>query len=198
MWKLWAKPILDEKRMRPGSVKSYFISLPKYLAFIIDQVDHDIEDFPKIPDQLMIAIRAVKGRFLKMPSAVSAMYGPQKWENQLEEEDNAIPASMPGSMMETAAANEALKLLTISYTRPPTDKEFITIPDYLIARLELENCQRPGPLEAAKLSDLNTAKEVDGKFVMKVARHKTLKTGPAPITMTHNTRTNVQAYIKCV
>ena len=198
VWKLWARPILDEKRLRLGSVKSYFISLSKYLAFIMDQVDQDIEDFPKIPDQLMKAIRAVKGRFLKMSSAVSTMYGHQKWEKQMGEEDNAVPASVPGSMMETAAANEALKLMRISYTRPPTEKEFITIRDYLIARLQLENCQRPGPLEAAKLSDLNTAKEVDGKFVMKVARHKTLKTGPAPITMTHNTRTNVQAYIKCV
>ena len=60
------------------------------------------------------------------------------------------------------------------------------------------NCQRPGPLESAKLLDFERGKEIYGKFVMKIACHKTAKAGPAPITMTSNTRTNVQAYIKCV
>ena len=198
VWKTWAKPVLDDKRMRPGSVKSYFNSLAKYMAFIIDQVDLGVEDFPDIPDALMKSVRAVKGRFLKMASAITSIYAHEKWQKQLDEEANAIPASVPGSMMQTEAANEALKLLTVSYTRPPNEKEFVAIRDYLIARLELENCQRPGPLESAKLSDFERAKEVDGRYVMKIARHKTEKAGPAPITMTSNTRTNVQAYIKCV
>lgn len=33
---------------------------------------------------------------------------------------------------------------------------------------------------------------------MKVARHKTSKSGPAPITMTANTLSNVRAYVKYV
>lgn len=198
VWKLWAKPLLDSKRMRPGSIKSYFISLSKYFRFIIDQVENDIEGFPNIPANVMKSIRSVKDRFLRMSSAVNVVYGHEKWQRQLEEEENAIPASVPGGMMETPAANEALKLLTIAYTKPPSEREFVAIRDYLIARLLLENCQRPGPLEEAKLADFNRAKEVDGKFVMKVARHKTMKAGPAPVTFTPNTRTNVQAYIKCV
>ena len=159
VWKGWAKPILDDKRMWPGSVKSYFNSLAKYLALIIDQVDLGVEGFPEIPDAIMKSVRAVKGRFLKMASAITSIYA-----HELDEEANAIPATVPGSMMQTEAANEALKLLTVSYTRPSNEKEFVAIRDYLIARLELENCQRPGPLESAKLLDFERAKEVDRKY----------------------------------
>ena len=75
---------------------------------------------------------------------------------------------------------------------------FIAIRDFILARLEIENCQRPGAFETATLSEFQRAKKVDGKTVMKVARHKTAKAGPAPITMSDNTYTNVKAYVQHV
>lgn len=112
-----------------------------------------------------------------------AIYAHEKWQEQLDEKADAIPATVPGSMTQTEAAKEALKLLTISYTKPPKEKEFVAIRDYLIPRLELENCQCSGPLESAKLLDSERGKEVDGKFIMKIPRHKNAKAGPAPIMM---------------
>ena len=108
--------------------------------------------------------------------------------------------SVPGNMMETAAAKKAIHFLTISFSSPPTEKMFISVSDFLVARLELENCQHPGPCktENARLKDLERVQEVEGKFVMKVARHKTSKSGPAPITMTADTLSNVRAYVKYV
>ena len=62
--------------------------------------------------------------------------------------------SVPGNMMETNAAKEAIRFLIISFSSPPTEKMFISVRDFLVARLELENCQHPRPLENARLKDL--------------------------------------------
>ena len=82
------------------------------------------------------------------------------------------------SMKDTEPAKEAIRYLTVSYNNPPTEKMFISIRDYLVARLEVENCQRLGPMETATLTEFQRAEKVNKKFAMKVARHKTSK-GPA-------------------
>lgn len=40
MWK-WAKPLLDEKKKRPGTISSYLTSLDKFYKFIIHSQDED-------------------------------------------------------------------------------------------------------------------------------------------------------------
>ena len=114
----------------------------------------------------------------------------------MEEEENALPVSVIQEMMDTKPAMEAIRSLTLSYHQTPNEKMFISIRDFILGRLEIENCQRPGALETATLTEFQRAKRVDGKFVMKVARHKTAKAGPAPITMSDNTYTNVKAYVE--
>lgn len=81
-------------------------------------------------------------------------------------------------MKDTEPAKEAIRYLTVSYNNPPSEKMSISIRDYLVARLEVENCQRPGPMETATLTEFQRAEKVNEKFAMKVARHKTSK-GPA-------------------
>lgn len=110
----------------------------------------------------------------------------------------AVPVSVIENMMETEAAKEAHQYLTHAANRPPTEKMFLSIRDYLIARLEVENCQRPGPMESATLTELSHAKTLDGKYVMKASCHKTSKAGPAPIMITDNTMSNLKAYVKYV
>lgn len=94
-------------------------------------------------------------------------------------------------------AKEAILLLQQSVGELiPNEKAFLIIRDFLIVRLALENCQRPGPLENATLVDFRRIKEVDGVKVMKVALHKTTQEGPANITISDNLLTNLQAYVK--
>lgn len=60
----------------------------------------------------------------------------------------------------------------------------------------LENGPRPGPLDNARRRDFQRIKEIDGKYVMYVSRHKTSKAGPAPPMMTSNVRSNLEVFIK--
>lgn len=107
-----------------------------------------------------------------MISAVTKEHGHTKWDWQMEE-DRAVPVNIIEDMMETEAAKEAYRYLTHTADRPPTERMFLSIRDYLIACLEVENCQRPGPIEFATLTEMSHAKTLDGKYVMKVSRHKT-------------------------
>ena len=198
VWKKWARPLLEEKKMRPGSVRTYLMSLAKFCEFLVDHVDHNVSGFPTVPDDIVRRARSVSARFKGMSSSIRKEYIHRKWEKQMEEEENALPVSVIQEMMDTQPAVEAIRNLTLSYHVPPNEKMFIAIRDFILARLEIENCQRPGALETATLTEFQRAKEVDGKMVMKVARHKTSKAGPAPITMSENTYSNVKAYVKHV
>ena len=199
VWKKWAKPILEEKKMCPGSVQTYLVSLAKFCEFVVNCVVHKVSGFPHILEEIVEHAKSVSARFKGMSSSsIRKEYTHTKWEKQMEEEDNALPVSVIQEMMDTQPAMEKVRSLTLSYHQTPTEKMFIAIRDFILARLEIENCQQPGALETATLTEFQRAKRVDGKFVMKVARHKTAKAGPAPITMSDNTYTNMKAYIEHV
>lgn len=171
------------------------MSLSKFCEFIIDHVVHQVSGFPQISDDIINHAKSVSLRFKSMSSLINKEYAHLKWEKRIQEEANAVPVSVIQDMMDTKPAVEAIRYLTQSYNTWPTEKMFLAIRDLLLARLEIENCQWPGPLESVTLEEFNQAKKVDGKIVMNVARHKTSKTGPAPITMSENTYTNLKAYV---
>jgi len=174
------------------------LSLSKFCEFIADHVVHQVSGFPQISDDIVNRAKSVSLRFKSMSSLINKEYAHLKWEKRIQEEANAVPVSVIQDMMDTKPAVEAIRYLTQSYNTWPTEKMFVAIRDLLLARLEIENCQRPGPLESVTLEEFNQAKKVDGKIVMNVARHKTSKTGPAPITMSENTYTNLKAYVRQV
>ena len=180
VWRLWARPMLESKKMRPGSVRSYLLSLAKFCVFVFDHVVNKVESFPSIPEDVVQRDGAVASRFKGMCSTVSKEYAHAKWERQMEDEQNAIPTSVIESMMESKKAQEAIGYLTLSYNSKPSESIFLSIRDYLIARLAIENCQRPGPFETATLREFECAKEVDERFVMSVSRHKTSRAAAAP------------------
>lgn len=62
-------------------------------------------------------------------------------------------------MMTTKPALEAIAHLKKSVHEEVSEKEFIEIRDFLIARLQLENSQRPGPLEAVTLKHFERAEQ---------------------------------------
>ena len=197
-WKKWAKPLLDEKQMRPGSVRSYLLSLAKFFEFVEDHVVNKVSRFPNIPDDIFNRARSVVKRLKSMSSSINKKYVHLKWEKRMQEEANALPVSIIQEMLDTEPAMEAMRYLTLSYSKPPTERMFLSIRDFLLARLEIENCQRPGSFETATLEEFQLAKKVNGKMVMSVSRHKTSKSGPAPITMCDNTYSNVKAYVQYV
>ena len=48
VWKIWAKPLLDTKKSRPGTIKAYLTSLAKFCEFIVDQTKHMSLGFPQL------------------------------------------------------------------------------------------------------------------------------------------------------
>ena len=101
-------------------------------------------------------------------------------------------------MSETTPARRAMTILLRCARHPVERKVFIDVRDFRIARIGLENGQRPAPLETARRRDFERIKEIDGKYVMYVSLHKTSKAGPAPLIMTSSVRSNLQVFIKKV
>ena len=127
---------------------------------------------------------------------VNKEYAHAKWDKQLKDKANAVPVSAIQKMIEYEPAKEAIWDTTISYHEKPTENMFLSIRDFLVARLGIENCQQPGPLESA--TEFQRSKEVDSKIVISVSCHKTSQAAPAPITMCANTHTKVKTYVKYI
>ena len=121
-----------------------------------------------------------------MSSSINKEYVQLKWEKRKQEEANAMPVALIQEVMESEVAKEAICFLTLRYNTQPPEKMFLCIRDFLLARLEIENCQRPGPLESVT-AESHLVEKVNGKIAMNVGRNKTSKTGPELITMSENT-----------
>ena len=111
---------------------------------------------------------------------------------------NAVNPSDLNRMVETEPAKRALTLLKNSMDDTISLDEAVVVRDFLIAQISLENGQRPGPLETARIRDFERLQEKEGKYIMYVSRHKTSKAGPAPITLSANLKSNLQAYLQNV
>ena len=199
MSKKWATPMLDSKKMRPGTVKSYLCSLAKFFEFLVDGYDTGLASLPNLGQELKGKLEQMVRRVKGWRSSISRLYETERWEKIIEDSRNAIPPDDAKNITTSKPAMKAKQLLVKCTDQKVSLTEFVSIRDYLIARLGLENGQRPGPLEAARLRDFQTA-ESDGKggYVMYVARHKTSKAGPAPISMKNNLHKQVVLYVKHV
>lgn len=102
--------------------------------------------------------------------------------------------------MSTKPAKEAITILNKSNTgHLVSSREFITVRNFLIVRLELENTQRPGPMETATVSNFRDAERSDdGSYTMYCPKHKRSLDVPAQIDMDAETRANVCTYVEDV
>ena len=195
IWAKWAKPLLDSKRTRPGTIRASLTSLHKFLEFVIDQTENKVTTFPAIDADTIERCKLLLKRVIAMSSAVNHMYNHENWERVLDDQMNAVNPSDTSTMVDTPPAQKALALIITSAVSKLTKREALVVRDFLIARIVLENGQRPGPLETVRLRDFERLHEKDGRFVMFVSQHKTSRAGPAPLTITANLKTNIERYI---
>ena len=66
---------------------------------------------------------------------------------KLDDKAKAVRPLNIKDMVPTQTAQQAISLIKKAKVEEVTQKEFLAIRDFLIARLELENAQRPGPIE---------------------------------------------------
>ena len=198
IWRKWAKPLLDAKKVRPGTIRRRLGSINKFFAFIVDHAESKTKGFPELDKETVETIQRVMKRIVAMGTSVNQLYCHERWEQILEDVMNAVNPSDLNRMVETEPAKRALTLLKNSMDGTISLDEAVVVRDFLIARISLENGQRPGPLETARIRDFERLQEKEGKYIMYVSRHKTSKAGPAPITLSANLKSNLQAYLQNV
>ena len=153
VWKMWARPLLGAKKARPGTIKSSISSLVKFFEFVVDYKEHKVSRKPEIDSQIIEKIKGIIPRLVAMASSVSQLYAHEKWEQVLEEQADQINPEDTSRMAETEPAKKAVTLLQKSSVRSLSEREYVIIRDFLLARITLENGQRPGPLETARVHD---------------------------------------------
>ena len=194
----WVQPNLDENTVRPGTVKSYLTSLVKFLLFVKDHANIGVKGFPKVPKKSVDNIPDIVQRMKHWSTVVNKKCEPEWWEKILEDQEKMLTKEEAGKILQTEPAKEAVRCLQSSKEESLTLQQFTLVRDYLIVRLGLENAQRPGPLEAARLRDFNRAEDNGTGYVMCVARHKTAKGGPALLGMDRTLYKKLKAFIEHV
>jgi len=200
MWRNWGKPILEQNKMRPGTVKAYLSSVGKFLKFIIQKVADETKEFPSIDERSLRLANNVLNRLPDWRTAISRKFSHKKWERVLEVSRRLPPASTINDLMSTEPAKEAITILNKSSTgHLVSSREFIILRDFLIVRLELENAQRPGPMETATVPNFREAERSDdGSYTMYCPKHKRSIDGPARICMDAETHANMCTYVEHV
>ena len=101
------------------------------------------------------------------------MYEHEQCEQILEDSRNAITIEDVQGILKFQTSVYAEQCLKKAEHQRLSLSEFIAVRDYLIVRLGLENAQRPGPMESARLRDFAAAEDDrPGCMVMYVARHE--------------------------
>ena len=93
IWKGWGKPILEENKMRPGTVKAYLSSVGKFLKFIINKVADETKGFPTINERSLRLANNVLNRLPDWRTAIYRKFIHKKWERVLETGEQQFPES---------------------------------------------------------------------------------------------------------
>lgn len=80
MWKKWVKLFLEEKKMRLGSVRIYFVFLVKFCEFVVDYVVYKVFGFLIVLDDIVNRVSSVFVRFKGMCFSIRKEYVYVKWE----------------------------------------------------------------------------------------------------------------------
>lgn len=74
IWAKWAKPLLDTKKAKPGTIRASLTSLNKFLDFVVDQTENAVRDFPDIEPNTITQSKLLIKRVVGMGSAVNNVY----------------------------------------------------------------------------------------------------------------------------
>lgn len=195
----WAKPLLEEKKKRPGTIISYLTSLEKFFKFAED-VQHDRNPLYYLEKQIIESIKRVISNISAWRSVVRKQYKTDEWRRQLREMRERVRPDDIVDLDETEPAKNAKDLLEKAPYKQLTPSDYCVVRDYLIASLEMQNGQRPGPLETIIMEDYNNTEvdPVSGTTTIYAPDHKTSTSGPAPISMSKALSKKMATYVQHV
>ena len=95
IWRKWAKPILDNKKAKPGTIRASLTSMVKFFEFVVDYTEHGVKDMPQIDQQTINQMKRVIPHCLAMGASVNQLYAHERWEQLLEDQVNAVTPKTP-------------------------------------------------------------------------------------------------------
>ena len=195
----WAKPLLEQKKKRPGTIISYLTSLEKFFKFAIRKQK---EGDPKLKLSAKV-VESMKEASSDIPawrSVVRKQYKTDEWRTQLREMKTRVRPDDVKDLNTTEPGKKAIELLKKAPYVELSVTQYCNVRDFLIASLEMQNGQRPGPFETITMEDYEDA-EVDedtGTKTIYAPDHKTSTSGPAPISMSKSLSKKMAIYVEHV
>ena len=174
-------------------------SLEKFYKFIIRCQDEE-EPLLQVTPALLKSVKTAYNDLAAWRAVIRKHYKGDEWRRQLAEMKSRLRLEDVRDINETKPAKKADALLKKAPYTKVTIHQCCLVRDFLIASLEFQNGQRPGPFETILLEDFQDA-EIDqdsGTRTICAPQHKTSTAGPAPISMSKSLSKKMETYIKHV
>ena len=195
----WAKPLLEQKKKRPGTIISYLTSLEKFFKFAIRK-QKEGDPRLKLSAKVVESMKEASSDIPAWRSVVRKQYKTDEWRRQLREMKTRVRPDDVKDLNTTEPGKKAIELLKKAPYVELSVTQYCNVRDFLIASLEMQNGQRPGPFETITMEDYEDA-EVDedtGTKTIYAPDHKTSTSGPAPISMSKSLSKKMAIYVEHV
>ncbi|XP_057297370.1 uncharacterized protein LOC130627439 [Hydractinia symbiolongicarpus] len=164
------------KEYKALTIKRYLLSLSHFYDFLLTEEIH----LPGITPDMILRMKVSVSRWSKSYNGTVEI---QQLERQMEEQQVLITPEQIQRYEESASAKEAISIIK-DFCSPYREKtlsrqEYACIRDFLITEITIINCQRSGVPSNMTIDEAKAAVFRDGKYIIKVKRHKTFrKHGP--------------------
>ena len=182
-------------KYKPLTIKRFLKALIDFCSFVID-------DQVEIPDVTPEEVLRMKMRVNQWKKSYNEAAKRQEWTRMQEEQDILITPEQVRSYENSECVKQARELfvgLSSPYREDLSRQEYTLMRDYLLTEIEISNCHRSGVASNMTLEEVEKVKEINGKFVVQVAKHKTQNThGPAMVVLSEEIYSYLANFIKFV
>jgi len=172
----WLCKIEIEKK--PGTVKSYLHSLRFFYQYVLCEKPEALSSYVKKCEELIIVI----GNWL-------AVYRDKQkshtWKNELRNLEQLLTSSDLNTLDNSAHVSYCRHTVTDSTIETPTMKQFVSVRNYLMMYLCIDNASRTGAIANMTVKEFSKASRENNVYRVHVFDHKTVATsGPAVLVFT--------------
>ena len=179
LWNDWIQQFSENHR--PGTIKSYLISLRHFYTFLIsEKVKVNVENSDH---NSLVRLKEKLAFWMK---SYSKKCEERHWEKEMEDLKKLLTADDYKKFDNCVRVRKAVKLFERLSTSDFRVKhhEFTLLRDYLCSYLCIDNASRTGVIAFLKLSDVDDARKDGPSMTVTVLNNKTLTTkGPAVLSM---------------
>ena len=194
VWADWVDPKMEE--LSSGTIRSYMGTYEMFLNYVTMQRVRPGQ-VPELNQDVTLILWATIGKLKGWRRTVDLEMRPQKNRKRLDECDYRLTTQDVDTFRSSSAMVNACRLLESAGQRNFTMPELCLIRDMIISELTIQTGTRPGALANATIHDFTTMREAQvlKMRVMLIPDHKRGVAGPAPVTLTAEMQTKMEAYV---